>query len=133
MHTRLRLLSLLCVMALLTGCATTAKYRAKLNTWHGKDVNSLVHAWGYPNKIIKSPTGNQVYVYRRKHSGSYPITCIPGDTTVVSDHKKTVVHSMPGYCRGGEHYTNKCITWFELNKENRVSHTTFRGNDCVSY
>ena len=42
------LLLLLCLA--LSGCATTAKYEAKLNTWIGVSEDSLIASWGVPDK-----------------------------------------------------------------------------------
>jgi uncharacterized protein YceK len=40
----------LCVMVMLvSGCATTAKYEAKLNTWIGTSEDSLIASWGVPD------------------------------------------------------------------------------------
>ena len=116
----------------LVGCATTAKYRAKLATWDGKDVNQLIDAWGYPDNTIKSPEGNEVYVYKYHSAGRYPRSYIPGNTTVNSSGGNTYVSTSPGYYTGGGTYNNNCTTWFELNKDNKIVRAVFRGNNCVS-
>ena len=76
-------LSFTFIALLIPGCATTAKYKEKLDTWNGKNVNQLIDVWGFPDKIIKSPTKNKVYVYKFKSSGRYPRAYIPGNTTVI--------------------------------------------------
>ena len=66
---KFRALIAVLVIALLSGCATSAKYNAILDTWKWHDVDELVNLWGYPQNSFKAPNGNTVYVYVR--SGSY--------------------------------------------------------------
>ncbi len=49
MPTRLPTALLFALLFGALGCATTAKYKAKLQTWIGHDANELVQSWGPPN------------------------------------------------------------------------------------
>lgn len=120
------------MLGTLLGCATTAKYKSKVDYWKGKNINKLIEVWGFPDKTIKSPSHNKVYVYKYRNVGSYPRSYMPGNTTVVSNRGNTYVNTSNGYYMGGGRFDNRCTTWFEVNKKNIIIMTTFRGNDCVS-
>ena len=119
-------------LSVLSGCATTEKYRQMVNSWHGKNVQVLVNAWGYPDSTFKAPNGNNVYVYKRMNVTSFPSYRTGGYTTVSTEGNKTVVSQTPSYESSGGTYTFKCTTWIEVNKKNKIVNTSFRGNDCVS-
>lgn len=128
---------ILFITIFLVSCAlfpTSAKYQIKVDSWKGRNVNHLIHSWGYPNKIIQSPEGNKVYVYHYKQVGRYPIIYHPGSTTVVNNGKgDTYINSSQGYYSGGGRYNYSCTTWFEISDSHKIINVTFRGNDCVSY
>lgn len=54
---------LLIAMAMLTGCATTGKYEAKLDSWVGQDVSRLIVAWGAPAQTYEIPDGRTLYTW----------------------------------------------------------------------
>lgn len=117
---------------LLAGCATTANYAAAVNSWQGATVSSLFKKWGYPNRILKLPNGNRLYVYRYVNRGQTPATVFPGYTTVDSYRGETYVSSVPPTIIGGESYDLRCVTWFEANRRNRIIGMSFRGNNCAT-
>ena len=45
-----KIIYLFALTILVSGCATTAKYDTKLNTWVGAGEDSLVASWGVPDK-----------------------------------------------------------------------------------
>ena len=116
----------------LTGCATTEKYKMKVNRWRGENINTLIEAWGFPDNTIRAPSGNKVYVYKYRVTGRYPRSYIPGNTTVTTGKNRTYVNTTNGYYVGGGRYDNQCTTWFEVNKKEIIIMVTFRGNDCVA-
>ena len=117
---------------LLSACATTLKYRQKLNAWHGKNIQQFVNLWGYPDHTIKAPDGNRVYVYKERDVTSFPTYTSAGYTAVSTDSGKTVVTQVPSITSGGGIYTFSCTTWVELIKRGIIVNTSFKGNDCVS-
>ena len=58
-------------------CATTAKYRAILDQWHGQTIDNFVQMWGYPNKTLKLDNNQTAYVYSDRQIVSTPITQMP--------------------------------------------------------
>lgn len=43
----------------LVGCATTAKYKTKLNTWIGHSENELIASWGTPQNVYYLSNGKK--------------------------------------------------------------------------
>lgn len=121
------------VVTLLASCATADKYRKRLYAWHGKDIQKFVDIWGYPDKKIQAPDGNWVYVYREHNVTRMPIFTNPGYTTISQKGGHTVVTSVPSSTSGGGVFSNDCTTWVEVNHDNLIVNTTFKGNDCTSY
>ena len=58
----------------LSGCATTAKYEAGLDTFVGKSEDTLIASWGVPDKEYRLSDGKKALEYIRKdtlRSGGY--------------------------------------------------------------
>lgn len=51
--------------ACLIGCATTARYEAKLNTWLGQPEASLIQAWGVPSRSHQISEKSKAIVFER--------------------------------------------------------------------
>ena len=49
--------------ALITGCATTAKFEENLRSWVGADINRLIMSWGPPSNEYTMPNGNIAYTW----------------------------------------------------------------------
>jgi len=113
-------LALLC----LAGCATTAGYSKRLNTWMGADETSLVRAWGPPHRAYQSGgvkflafvATREAYMPGRPAQLSQEM--VNGKSTLV------VTEGTKGYS-----YTRNCETVFELER-GRVTSWSWRGNDC---
>ena len=123
---------LVSVSLLMNGCATTAKYQAKLQTWQGKNISDFVKAWGYPDREIQSYDGNTVYIYEFNDTINYPPMYNPGNTYISNNAGNSiVVTTPPTYTPAGTSQYN-CTTWVEFNKSGIILNTAFRGNNCVS-
>jgi hypothetical protein len=57
---------LLCLA--LFGCATSAKYEAKLNTWIGASEDSLIASWGVPDKEYHLSNGKKAIEFVNKNT-----------------------------------------------------------------
>lgn len=118
--------------SVLAGCATSAKYRALLSQWQGQSIDAFTKVWGYPNRQMKAPNGNTVYVYQYRNTTTFPQTTIPGYTRVQNSGGNTTVMTVPTYSSGGGTYHYNCTTWVEIDKQHKIVQTSFRGNDCVA-
>lgn len=104
------------------GCATEGKFDAKLRTWKGQDVDTVVRWWGQPDATEKLSSGNHMYVYARLH---HPLIAF-GDTeaqTPQADSKRTLAAT--------DVYIH-CSSYFEIDPQGKVVSTYFRGDDCSS-
>ncbi len=131
-HTRkLSLCGLILATALLTGCATTAKYNTMVSAWKGQKAEALVNTWGYPDRTITAPDGNPVYVYTRHEVTQVPAYTNGGYTQVSTQGGQTTVLQTPVYTTGGQTFYSNCTTWFEIDKnDQRIVNISFRGNAC---
>jgi hypothetical protein len=120
-----------CVATLL-GCSTTHNYSVAVKSWRGASTVALFDIWGYPNRIMKLPNGNNLYIYREEQKGEIAPTILPSYSTVTKRGNQTVVSSTPSIITGGTRFNMKCTTWFEVNRKNRIVGTSFRGNNCVA-
>ena len=102
---------ILIVMIFLShGCATTANYEKKLDSWKGSHINKLIDSWGYPDNSFKAPNGNTVYVYRTSRTLGYQIP----NTAIIAPINKS------------------CTTWIESNDEQIIVDWRTKGNECVA-
>lgn len=120
---------LLIISLLLCGCASTDNYAAALNSWKGVNINALFVRWGYPNRILQLVNGHWLYVYQFEDRGEVSTT-MPEFTTAPVADDAAVISTMPLF-KGGTFYELKCITWFEVDKNNRIVSMSFRGNNCM--
>ena len=117
---------------LLSSCATTKQYKAKLNSWHNHNINQFVSSWGYPDATMKMPNGNTVYIYKTNQTANFPEYQTGGYTTIQTQNNTTKITQVPSVKTGGGTYNYKCTTWVEFNKKNIITNTSFRGNSCVA-
>lgn len=125
-----RNLTLAVLTILLSGCATTAKYEAKVASWETKDSQALVKAWGQPDAVEKLSTGNRMFVYARlKH---VPVAF--GSARVIASRTANKAgRSLASQASNwdGEVYI-RCATYFEVSPTDKVVSTLFRGDECKS-
>lgn len=124
----MRKLAIVAVVLALSGCATSAKYEALLDTWKGKNINELVESWGYPDNTITAPNGNTVYVY-----GYHQSTYIPKTNYVSSGvgfdggnlDSRISISSFGGYT-----VEENCSTYFEVDSGKTIIMWKWKGNAC---
>ena len=122
----------------LTGCATTAKYEAKLNSWVGQNEDSLIAGWGVPEKTYQMQDGKKAlefvhksvvqmggYTYTQPqvtyHSGSIGNKQYSGTSTTYVTEVSPV-----------QRYKLSCKTTFILDTDGKVAGWHHEGNDCTS-
>ena len=102
-------------LSALTGCATAQKYEAKLNSWKGHPVESLIHSWGVPTKTMALPSGGQALEYDRQWKTTGMAMVDPYSGMVMANSK-----------------TRWCTTTFITDASNVITTWSYRGNNCVS-
>jgi len=115
---------------ILSGCATVQNYEWAAHSWEGAPASALLHRWGHPNQTEQLANGHRVYMYRTVTHGMYPVASAPGISPVRSYN--TTMVSSPSRMMGDGSYAFECKTWFEVNPNGRITHVSFRGNDCVA-
>lgn len=129
---------LLLVCLGLTGCATTAKYEAGLNTWIGTSEDSLIASWGVPNKEYRLNDGKKAIEFVRKNTVqtggySYTVPQTTYQTGTIGD--QTYSGTSTQYLREltpVQKYKLSCRTSFIINSSGKVESWHHEGNDCVS-
>jgi hypothetical protein len=107
------------VTILLSSCATTANYQAKVQSWESHDAQALVKAWGKPDSVEKMSNGNQMYVYARlKHM---PVAYSSQRAIASVDSKQADA--------SGKVYI-QCATYFQVTPSNKIVASEFRGDEC---
>lgn len=106
--------------SLLAGCATVQNYQSTVNTWQGHNKRQLVKRWGLPDREMKLPDGQAIYVYRarRKVSGLTQLASIAGQAYVTRSSLK-----------GSGRYAT-CTTYFDVNASGKITNTRFQGGGC---
>jgi hypothetical protein len=125
-----RMTAVLVVVLLSSGCATTAKYEAVLNTWLNNDINALTNSWGYPSGSFIAPNGNKVYVYQR--GGSFTMPTTYQTQANVYGYGNMAYGTATTNVYGGQTLTFWCRTFFEVDSSNRIVKWSWQGNNCVS-
>jgi hypothetical protein len=98
-----------------SGCATTAKYKAKLDSWMGEDANRLLRSWGPPSESHRLPNGETQYVWMEV-GGTYTTT------TYLEFTNQLATSSVTYWCK----------TTMTVGNTGRVSHWSYKGNACRS-
>jgi hypothetical protein len=114
----------------LTACATTTKYEAKLQSWNGASVDSLVASWGYPSNQFVAPNGNTVYVYERTGGFVMPTTTTTNATVTGYGNYAQGTATTTSY--GGGVISMNCKTFFEAKSDKTIVSWRWEGNACKS-
>jgi hypothetical protein len=123
---------------LLSGCATTAKYEAKLNTWVGVSEDFLIAAWGAPDITYDMRDGKKAIAYVHKNTiqtGGYRYTApqttyysgTVGDKSYSGTSTAYVTETEPV-----QRYKLYCKTSFIINNNGKIEGWHHEGNNCVS-
>jgi len=122
----------------LSGCATTAKYEAKLNTWVGSSEESLIASWGVPDKEYQMSNGKKAVAYIHKETfqtggNTYqePQITYQSGTIGGSPYSGTattyVTETVPV-----QNYKLSCKTSFIINSGGKIESWHHEGNNCVA-
>ena len=134
-----KLLLLLVLVVFASGCATTAKYEAKLRTWVGHSEDSLIASWGAPQSVYTMASGKRVieyaqgttvpiggYTYTKPqttyHSGMVGGSLYSGTSTQYVT-EQTPTYNMQVWCK----------TSFIMDSNGTIESWRWSGNNCVSY
>ena len=107
-------------LGLMSACATTEKYEARIRSWEGKDASLLVQAWGEPDDKQKVHGDHTMFVYARLKR---PPVAYSGPSRNVASVRSPAEYS--------DVYI-KCSTYFEVDTKNIIVATEFRGDECKS-
>lgn len=122
----------------LCGCATTAKYEAKLNGWIGASEDALISGWGVPDQEYRTASGKKAVAYIQKETvqtGGYTYA-VPqtsyhsgriGNETYSGTSTEYVTETTPG-----QRYKLFCKTSFIIDSSGKVESWHHEGNNCVS-
>lgn len=134
--------SLLAVAALAAsipaGCTfpTQQAYRDSVQTWVGRPADSLVMAWGAPNRSFDFSDGGRLLEYDRQQtryvSGPPIYDRVPVRVRDSSGNRRlqyvSVLRDTPGY-----YDIDRCVTRFRVGRDNRIQEASFNGDWCVAY
>ena len=137
---------LLLITVLLSGCATTANYEKKLQTWVGVSEDSLYTTWGVPSKQLTLKDGSKIVEFfnsRTVQLNGYSyidpqITYHTGTTTEQGPTGTTntnYIGSSTTYIERtvpAQNIQETCKTTFIINPKGLVSSWKWDGNNCVS-
>jgi hypothetical protein len=105
---------------LLAACATRARMEENLDTWVGRDADSLSAEFGYPVDTLTAPNGNKVYVYERRTSYMTP----PTYQTYGEGKDKLIVETE------GQTVESWCKIFFETDERSQIVRWRLEGNAC---
>lgn len=122
----------------LSGCASTAKYEAKLNTWIGASENSLIASWGVPDKTYNLSDGKKAIEFVHKdilETGGYTYT-MPQTT-----YQSGTIGDKPYSGTSTTYVTTTepvrqhrffCKTSFVIDSNGKIESWHHEGNNCIS-
>ncbi len=127
-----------CLVFIFSGCATTAKYEAKLNSWVGASESALVSSWGVPDKVYAMNDGKKAVAYIHKdtvQSGGYSYvvpqttyqTGTIGNQTYSGTATTYVTETEPVH-----KYRLFCKTSFIISHNGTIESWHHEGNNCVA-
>lgn len=131
-----KIISLLSMALMITGCATPEKYEAKLNREIGKTSEQLVSDFGTPTQTKRQPNGDMIitYIFHNQEIIPAPDVFDNSDFLTVDEEFYPFTYGGYGIPIGnemGEVITEYCQTRFYL-KDNIVNSWQTKGNACVS-
>lgn len=123
---RFRGLWMACVVVLLSGCATTAKYEQMLSAWVGASELDLYRTWGPPNNQYEA-AGSKFVSFMRQGQMWVPGTAPSYQTIFTGNSAFTqAVGGSPAY-----NIALTCQTTFEI-RQGKVVGSRWQGNNCTA-
>lgn len=117
---------LLVAVALLSGCASEAKYKSNMDSWVGADETKLIRKWGPPVSVYETG-GSKFLLYTSSNTLVLPGTPTTATTNVYGSTAFTTVN--PGAPAQGIDYV--CATTLEV-KDAKIIGWSSQGNGCVA-
>ena len=128
-------LILIILLTIFTGaCATTTTKTSKgyMQTcldFVGKDIESVIERWGYPDRTLEEAAEGRVYVYQQIKD---PFGLDKIDYTPLIDYPPFIRYpEINGAVTGGYTRGQNCLTYFETDPENTIIKVTWKG-DCTA-
>ena len=107
---------LFCILLfVLFGCATTAKYEEKLQSWVGHPEVDLIASWGPPSSIYNLTNGSKILTYSYS-SGPQAISQYNSFTNSFYTSS----------------FNSWCTTNFTINSIGSISSWRWEGNACLA-
>lgn len=133
-----KIIVLLGLVVLVSGCATTRGYEAILGSWMGAKEESLVASWGPPQNVYQMGNGKKVIEYSRGQNiqtGGYAYTTpqttyhqgVVGNTLYTGTSTQYVTQTTPVY-----NIQMWCKTSFILDSNGTIESWRWEGNNCVA-
>ena len=122
----LRLFSLFFLGFLLSGCANSAGYEAKLAQWTGQKQQALVQSWGTPDKIEAISDTKSRYIYDRTRIIKFEPAEIYQST---ASGPKQYTNSYTN--QQAQEYILRCVTVFTIEEE-VIRDFAWQGKGCKS-
>ncbi len=136
----------LALALLFAGCATTANYEAKLQSWVGQPVDNLVASWGPPESSYTLTNGGRVLQYANQRNMQ-----IGGNTYTTPQTTYNAgtanIYGTGGYATGTYSGTSTtyvqqqaptynialtCVTRITANSSGIITNWAWQGNNCTS-
>ena len=123
----MRLIALLIVCCVLSGCATTAKYEENLKSWIGHDDRELFSSWGPPFSVYELSKNEKLVTYTRSNNVMLPGTAPSYTTNVIG----STAYSTPYGGTAPMNINLHCKTTFTIT-DHVITNWRWEGNDCTS-
>src|SRR5262245_13722627 len=127
----LRMIAMTALAASLAGCSfpTTQAYQQNVQSWVGRTSDSLVLAWGAPDRSFSFSDGTRQLEYDRqqvRYIPGFPVYN-PVPAVVWTGHggrRVQYVSAWGGGWPGGYYDVDRCLTRFRVGPDNRVREVT---------
>jgi len=124
--------------SLLAGCTfpTQQAYQQNVQSWVGRTADSLVAAWGAPDRSYTFADGTRQLEYDRQQMRYIPgapiYTPVPIWVRTSNGTRRVQYVSAwrdtPGYLD-----VDRCLTRFRVGRDDRIQEFSFEGDWCVAY
>jgi hypothetical protein len=119
----------LSLILILAGCASRGSRHAfedQISAYRGRDINTVISAWGPPANVYSLPNGDKMYTFIRSTSRRTPTTTtanISGNAGQVRGTART---------SGGDVVVHSCRVDFTTNLQQRIYAYRFEGDRCLA-